>query len=131
METKTVCDICRYEFNISRNTLKEEQITLEKAGESAEVTITFLQCPRCGKTYPVIVDTIKSLITLAKVRELYSKRHKYLNKNGSVPVRLDEKYKSLNQKLDFQRQQIAEEFDGATYQLDGDTIQLDYRYHAR
>ena len=131
METKTVCDICRYGFSISRNTLKEEQITLEKAGKSAEVTITFLQCPRCGKTYPVIIDTVKSLTTLAKVRELYSKRNKYLNKSGSVPVRLDEKYKLLNQKLDFQRQQIAEEFDGTTYQLDGDTIQLDYRYHAR
>lgn len=131
LDTKIVCDICKAEYNVSKDTLREERVTLEKDGISIEATITILQCPVCGKTYPVIVDTCKSLTLLEKVRETYYKRAKYLSKNKPIPTRLDEKYKTLNQKLDFQRQQIAEKFNGAIYQLDGDKIQLDYRYHAR
>lgn len=131
LNTKIVCDICKAEYNISKDTLREEKVTLEKDGISTEATITILQCPRCGKTYPVIVDTCKSLTLLEKVREIYCKRAKYLSKHKPIPTRLDERYRTLNKKLDFQRQQIAEKFNGAIYQLDGDKIQLDYRYHAR
>ena len=129
--TKIVCDICKAEYSVSKDTLREEKVTLEKDGISTEATITILQCPVCGKTYPVIVDTCKSLALLEKVREAYCKRAKYLSKHKPIPTRLDDRYKTLNQKLDFQRQQIAEKFNGAIYQLDGDKIQLDYRYHAR
>lgn len=131
LDTKIVCDICKAEYSVSKDTLREEKVTLEKDGISTEATITILQCPVCGKTYPVIVDTCKSLALLEKVREIYYRRAKYISKHKSIPTRLDEKYKTLNQKLDFQRQQIAEKFNGAIYQLDGDKIQLDYRYHAR
>lgn len=131
MNTQIQCDICKGEFCISRKSLREEKITLNKDRDCTEATITFIQCPLCGKTYPVIVDTEKTVTILTRLREIQAKRFKYLNKNRPVPVRLDEKYKTLNQKLDFNRQKVAEKFDGAIYQLDGDTIQLDYRYHAR
>lgn len=129
--TKIFCDICKGEFNVSKETLREEKVSLEKDGTLTDAVITFLQCPACGKIYPVIVDTCKSLTLLEKAREAYCKRVKYLHKHKPIPARLDERYKTLNQKLDFQRQQIAEKFNGAIYQLDGDKIQLDYRYHAR
>ena len=131
LDTKIVCDICKAEYSVSKDTLREEKVILKKDGISTEATITILQCPMCGKTYPVIVDTCKSLALLEKAREIYCRRAKYIRKNRSIPTRLDERYKTLNQKLDFQRQQIAEKFNGAIYQLDGDKIQLDYRYHAR
>lgn len=131
LDTKIVCDICKGEFNITRESLREVHVLLEKDDISTNATVTLLQCPCCGKTYPVIVDTEKSCQLLTKLREVQYKRFKYLNKHKPIPARLDERYKILNQKLDFQRQQIAEKFNGAIYQLDGDTIQLDYRYHAR
>lgn len=131
LDTKIVCDICKGEFDITRESLREIHVLLEKGDISTNATVTILQCPRCGKTYPVIVDTEKSCQLLNKLQEIQYKRFKYLSKHKPIPTRLDERYKMLNQKLDFQRQQIAEKFNGAIYQLDGDTIQLDYRYHAR
>lgn len=131
MNTQIQCDICKGEFHISRESLREEKITLDNGKDCTEATITFIQCPLCGKVYPGIVDTTKSLELLAKTRAAYMKRLKYTSKERPVPARLEEKYQKLNKKLDFQRQQIAKKFDGATYQIDGDTIQLDYRYHAR
>lgn len=131
LNTKIICDICKGEFDITRESLREIHVLLEKGDISTNATVTLLQCPRCGKTYPVIVDTEKSCQLLNKLQEIQYKRFKYLSKHKPIPTRLDERYKMLNQKLDFQRQQIAEKFNGAIYQLDGDTIQLDYRYHAR
>lgn len=131
LDTKIVCDICKGEFDMTRESLREIHVLLEKGDISTNATVTLLQCPRCGKTYPVIVDTEKSCQLLNKLQEIQYKRFKYLSKHKPIPTRLDERYKMLNQKLDFQRQQIAEKFNGAIYQLDGDTIQLDYRYHAR
>lgn len=131
LDTKIVCDICKGEFDITRESLREIHVLLEKGDISTNATVTLLQCPRCGKTYPVIVDTEKSCQLLNKLQEIQYKRFKYLSKHKPIPARLDERYKTLNQKLDFQRQQIAEKFNGAIYQLDGDKIQLDYRYHAR
>lgn len=131
IKTATVCDICGAEFNITKNTLVERSLELTKSSITYTVDATFLCCPRCGKEYPVILDDVDSKATLEKLREIQHKRFKYLSRGKSVPTRLAERYKITNRKLDFQRQQIAEKFNGAVYQLDGDTIQLDYRYHAR
>lgn len=131
LDTKIICDICKGEFNITRESLKEVHTLLSKDDASINATITLLQCPLCGKTYPAIVDNEKTCRLLTKLREVQYRRFKCLNKHKPIPARLDERYKTLNQKLDFQRQQIAEKFNGAIYQLDGDKIQLDYRYHAR
>lgn len=130
-DTKTICDICKREIELTEKTLRTEHVTLTKGSRAADVELTILQCPSCGKIYPVIVDTAESAELLTKTRSAYFKRAKYLRANKKVPQRLEERYQSLNRKLDFKRQQIAEKFDGAIYQFDGDTIQLDYRYHAR
>lgn len=58
-------------------------------------------------------------------------RMKFYGKQKPVHQKLQEKYTKLNRKLDFRRQKLAEKFNGALYQSEGDTIQLDYRYHAR
>lgn len=131
LNTKIVCDICKGEFNLTRESLRDVRVLLEKENASVNATVTLLQCPLCGKTYPVIVDTEKTCSLLVKLRDVQYKRFKYLSKHRPIPTRLEERYRALNQKLDFNRQQIAEKFNGAIYQLDGDTIQLDYRYHAR
>ena len=130
-DTKIICDICKKEIELTDKTLRTEHVTLTKDTVAANVEVTLLQCPSCGKVYPVIVDTAESAELLTKTRSAYFKRAKYLRANKKVPQRLEERYQSLNRKLDFKRQQIAEKFNGAIYQLDGDTIQLDYRYHAR
>lgn len=130
-DTKIICDICKKEIELTDKTLRTEHVTLTKDTGAANVEVTLLQCPSCGKVYPVIVDTAESIELLTKTRSAYFKRAKYLRANKKVPQRLEERYQSLNRKLDFKRQQIAEKFNGAIYQLDGDTIQLDYRYHAR
>ena len=59
------------------------------------------------------------------------RRMRFYGKQKPVPQKLQEKYNKLNKKLDFKRRQLAEKFNGALYQSEGDTIQLDYRYHAR
>lgn len=131
IDTKIYCDLCHAEFNLTQSLLREENVKLEKEGTSLPVSMTLLQCPHCGKVYPVSIDSETSKETLAKVRALYMKRVKYLSKNKPVPIRLEERYKNASKKLNLQRQRIAEGFNGAVYQLDGDTIQLDYRYRTR
>lgn len=130
-DNNTVCDICHYQFQVSRDNLKEENVTLEKDGLAHDVVLTYLCCPSCGKRYPVIMDDADTLPILRELRDCMMRRMKFYGTQKSVPQKLQEKYTKLNRKLDFRRQQLAEKFNGALYQSEGDTIQLDYRYHAR
>lgn len=130
-DNKTVCDICHTQFQVSRGTLKEESVTLEKDGLRHEVVLTYLHCPNCGKRYPVIMDDSDTLTILRELKDCMMRRMRFYGKQKPVPQKLQEKYNKLNRKLDFKRQQLAEKFNGALYQSEGDTIQLDYRYHAR
>ena len=130
-DNNTVCDICHYQFQVSRDNLKEENVTLEKDGLAHDVVLTYLRCPSCGKRYPVIMDDAETLPILHELKDCMMRRMKFYGNQKPVPQKLQEKYTKLNRKLDFRRQQLAEKFNGALYQSEGDTIQLDYRYHAR
>lgn len=130
-DNTVTCDICNNPFRLKQNTLKEETVTLEKDDWKQEVSLTYLKCPNCGKRYPVIVDDSSTLPILQELRECMSRRIQYYRRTGSIPQKLNEKYNKLNKKLDFKRRQLAEKFNGALYQSEGDTIQLDYRYHTR
>ena len=133
----TVCDLCKRQFNVTKDSLREETVVLHKVlGEGIEtaheVKLTFLSCPSCGKNYPVIMDDETTLPLLAELRETLGRRMKFARKGNPIPSKLEEKYKKLNRKLDFKRHQLAEKFAESFYQLeDGTTQQLDYRYHAR
>ena len=130
-DNKTVCDICHQQFQVSRDTLKEETVILEKDGLTHNVVLTYLRCSNCGKRYPVIMDDADTLPILRELKDCMIRRMKFYGNQKPVPQKLQEKYTKLNRKLDFKRQQLAEKFNGALYQSEGDTIQLDYRYHAR
>lgn len=130
-DNQTVCDICHHQFQVSRDTLKEENVTLEKDGLTHDVVLTYLCCPGCGKRYPVIMDDAETLPLLHALKDCMVRRMRFYGKQKPVPQKLQEKYTKLNRKLDFKRHQLAEKFNGALYQSEGDTIQLDYRYHAR
>lgn len=131
INTSIDCDLCHAQFNLTPGCVKEESVVLEKGSISHKVTITYLLCPVCGKRYPVIVDDESTLEVLSELRECMGRRVKCMKKQRNIPKKLDQKYTNLSKKLDFKRQKLAEKFNGATYQSDGDTIQLDYRYHVR
>ena len=125
------CDLCHGQFTLSREHVKEEQVTLNKEGIAPhEATLTFLECPICGKRYIVILDDEKTLALAAKLRAIAAKQIKF-RKLGKPSSILDKKYRDLEWKLGFNRQKLAEKYYGSLYQL-GDTLeQLDYRYQAR
>lgn len=127
----TYCNLCGAKFKVSKELLREENVRLDKDGLIHDVVLTFIQCPVCGKHYPVIMDDYTTLPILQELQECMMKRVKCYEQRQAIPIRMSEKYNRLKRKLDFKRQQLAEKFDGAIYQLDGDIIQLDYRYHAR
>ena len=130
-DNTTVCDLCHHQFQVSRDTLKEENVTLEKDSLAHDVVLTYLCCPSCGKRYPVVMDNAETLSLLRELKDCMVRRMKFYGKQKPVPQKLQEKYTKLNRKLDFKRHKLAEKFNGALYQFEGDTIQLDYRYHAR
>lgn len=130
-DNNTVCDLCHQQFQVSRDTLKEENVTLEKDGLAHDVVLTYLYCPNCGKRYPVIMDNAETLHLLHELKDCMVRRMRFYGNQKPVPQKLQEKYTKLNRKLDFKRHKLAEKFNGALYQSEGDTIQLDYRYHAR
>ena len=132
IDNVVVCDICHKQFPISSEYLLEEHVTLHKdSGEEREVDLTYLKCPLCGKRYPVIMDDETTLPILKDLRTAAFQCMKHVSHTGKVPKKLEEKYKNLNWKLDFKRQELAKKFNGSLYQSEGETIQLDYRYHAR
>jgi uncharacterized protein YbaR (Trm112 family) len=131
VDNSVLCDICRKRFQLSRNNLKEETVTLEKGGQTHEVRLTYLYCPHCGKHYPVIMDDEKTLPILNSLKEMMIRRIKFKSRGKSVPEKLEQKYNRLNQKLDFKRQELAEKFNGSFYQTEEGKERLEYRYHAR
>lgn len=127
------CDLCNREFRLTKDVLKEEQVTLQKEGmKPHEVTVTFLTCPICGKRYPVIVDDETTLPLLEKLRNILLKQVKQTKRGFNPSAELAKKRQQLNWKLDFKRQKLAEKYNESFYQLEDGTLeQLDYRYHAR
>lgn len=127
------CDLCRREFPLTREVVKEEQVTLHQEGlEPHDVRLTYLLCPLCGKRYPVIMDDESTLPLLDKLRNIMSKQLKQSQRGFQPNLQLEKKRKELNRKLDFKRQKLAEKYNGSLYQLENGLMQqLDYRYHAR
>lgn len=127
------CDLCGREFRLTKDVLKEEQVTLQKEGmKPHDVTATFLTCPICGKRYPVIVDDETTLPLLEKLQKVLLKQVKQTKRGFKPSPELAKKRQQLNWKLDFKRQKLAEKYNESFYQLEDGTLeQLDYRYHAR
>lgn len=127
------CDLCHREFQLTKEVLKEEQVTLNQEGlEPHEVRLTYLYCPLCGKRYPVILDDESTLPLLEKLRSVMAKKFKQVKRGFNPNPQLERKRRELNRKLDFKRQKLAEKYNGSTYQLENGLMeQLDYRYHAR
>ena len=127
------CDLCGREFRLTKDVLKEEQVTLQKEGmKPHNVTITFLTCPICGKRYPVIMDDATTLPLLKKLQTVLGKQVKQTQRGFKLSPELARKRQQLNWKLDFKRQKLAEKYNESFYQLeDGTLVQLDYRYHVR
>lgn len=127
------CDLCSAEFPLRKDIVREEKVTLTKYGEEPhEVTLTWLQCPRCGKQYPVIMDDESTLPTLAKMRKVMEKQFKIRRSGNNPPPGLEKKRRTLNWKLDFNRRKLAEKYNGSYYQLEDGTItQLDYCYRTQ
>ena len=131
--TAVKCDICGHEFTLTKKSLEERKLTLQKEGlKPHEVQVTFLTCPRCGKEYPVIMDDATPLPLLAKLQTVLAKQVKQAQKGFNLSPELARKKQQLNWKLDFKRQQLAEKYNESFYQLeDGTLVQLDYRYRTR
>lgn len=135
VDNRVVCALCKTSITLRRDKLKEDRVTLEKECNGSkiqhDVVLTQLMCPNCGKSYVVLVDDEDTLDILSELKGYAIKRMKYFVNQKPVPKKLQQKYSQLDRKLDFKRQKLAEKFDGALYQIEGDTIQLDYRHHAR
>lgn len=125
------CDLCKGEFRLARDHVKEVQVTLNKEGFAPhDVTLTFLECPICGKRYIVVMDDEKTAALAEKLRAVAVKQQKLI-KAGKPSSHLEKKYKDAQWKLGFSRQKLAEKYFGSTYQLEGVLEQLDYRYQTR
>lgn len=127
------CDLCHGEFHLTKGVLKEEQVTLLQEGlDPHEVHLTYLNCPLCGKRYPVVMDDETTLPLLEKLRHLLGKQVKQAQRGFPQNPHTERKRKELNRKLDFRRQKLAMKYTGSFYQLENGLLeQLDYRYHAR
>lgn len=125
------CDICHSEFTVTPDTLREETVTLMQDGKEAVCILTFLRCPICGKSYPVLLDDTETEKMAQELRACLARRMKYASKHKPIPDKLQNKLARLTKKLDFNRQRLAEKMSGAVYQFEGDTIQLDYCYRAQ
>lgn len=133
VNNRVFCNICGAAFAVTNNTLTENEVTLIKDGipEQKQVTLTWLECPHCGKRYICMMDDKDTLILVKDLREAMAKRLKFLKANKPVPARLEEKAKRIQRKLDFKRQKLADEYTESFYQTEDGKEQLDYRHRVR
>lgn len=133
ISTTVICDLCKKEFPLTRNSLLEETLSLEKDNmEPHEVRLTSVVCPCCGKSYPVVMDDETTFELLERLNKVTMKRVKQTKAGFQVNPQLENRRKELERKLNFKRQKLAEKYNGSFYQLeDGTRMQLDYRYHVR
>lgn len=126
------CDICGSPLLVNSGHLYEKELDLTYGkGNTEHVTVTFIHCDTCGKDIAVLVDNEESQQLLSDVKHLYLKKMRFTSRHKPVPAKLDCKCRAMDTKLDRLRRDLAKRFDGALYQSEGNTIQLDYRYHAR
>ncbi len=125
------CDICHGEFTVTPDTLQEETVMLTQNGEETACILTHLRCPRCGKSYPVLLDDTETAEIAQELRMCLARRMKYTAKYKPIPNKLQNKLARIKKQLDFKRRKLAEKFRGALYQFEGDTMQLDYCYRAQ
>ena len=125
-----VCDICHQDFVLTKGCLTENNVTLEKRGlEPKEVVLTTLECPCCGKQYPVIMDDEETMIILEKLTELHKRMLILQQKNRRVHAKMDQKYRALENKLRFKRKNLVSEYNKSFYQSADGKQQLDLHYH--
>ena len=130
--TLVICDMCHREFTLTRQCLTENKVVLEKEGlDPKEVVLTTLECPICGKQYPVMMDDDEALEMVGKLTSIYQRRMFFITKAKKIPVKLDKKYHDLERKLGFRRKQLANEYNGSFYQTAEGKQQLEYRHHVR
>ena len=126
------CDLCKVEVPVNTGNLHEKDVWVEHDLYVKElVTLTFMSCPVCGRDTIVQVDNSETKALLSEVKSLYIRCSKFTAMNKPVPAKLACKKDKADTKLSRARANLAQRLDGALYQLEGDTIQLDYRYHAR
>ena len=131
-DTLIKCDICRREFSLTKDCLSESKITLEKAGlDPKEVVLTVMECPCCGKSYPVTMDDAECLELVKDLTELHQHLIARYSKYNRVPPKMQKKYHAMEVKLGFKRKKLADEYTGSFYQSAEGKQQLDYRYHVR
>ena len=124
------CDICHREFSLTKGCLTENKVTLEKRGlEPKEVVLTTLECPCCGKQYPVTMDDQETKDILAELTALHKRKLILLSKNKRVHAKVNERYHQLERKLSFKRKALASEYNKSFYQNADGKQQLDLHYH--
>lgn len=126
-----LCPICKRPVLLTSSLLKELDLILHKDNEHELVRLTIFCCPCCGKEYPVIIDDEETLQISKEVQRLFTQQLRYSEKQKKIPQKLEKKYQAFNRKLDFKRHMLAKKFNGAFYQIEGNTVQLDYCYHAQ
>ena len=124
------CDICHKIFTLTKALLDTKKVMLEKDGMTPEeVVLTQVNCPHCGKMYPVLVDTEETTAILADLTAVTTRIYKVQAEKRQPTLKMIRKYNNLNRKLIFKRQQLAKKFNGSFYQTEDGKEQLDYHYH--
>lgn len=127
------CDICHKDFILVKECLTESKVVLNKEElDPKEVVLTALECPCCGKTYPIMLDNEETLAIVKQLTSMYQRNSMLCAKGRKVPAKLVEKYKQLERKLGFKRSQLAQKYNKSVYQSpEGETLQLEFRHHGR
>lgn len=127
---EVTCDICHNQFTLTKGCLTENEVTLEKKGlEPKTVTLTTLECPVCGKQYPVTMDDEETKAILQELTVLYKRKLILQHKNKQVHAKVAERHRQLERKLGFKRKNLAIEYNRSFYQNADGKQQLDFHYH--
>lgn len=127
---EVTCGICHRTFALTKDSLEERSVVLEKEGLLPCVAVlTILHCPRCGKQSVVVVDSVETKDIAQQLISLHTKRMELQQKGYKIHSKLDQKYTQLERKLSFKRNQFAGEYIGSFYQTEDGKEQLDYHYH--
>lgn len=119
LKINAVCEGCKVKFEVSKNNLKS--VDTNERGRS--ITITYYDCPNCGRSHFVQADDDATKIVLEECSRQMAKLM-VARKNGTVSMKAVKRFDRKRKSLTNLRHKLMGELTGRKIKVNGEVVEL-------